>query len=371
MFRSSAEWAVVPQYVGKLFPYDISRVVQDYCDDKEVIVEVRGTYLAKLASGRLITWGRKQNNEEIIDQINSGMNAVRSLHATHKGFVVLLDNGTIVLWGFTSIGRCQEQLNKQITVKLFSSPGVFAAISQNNEVSVWDSKYSSQIQQTKNVHVNSIVTVCGRQSSFIALTCDGELTSWGEDCHDCPITDKDKVKSLHMSSKRLAAHMKNDDVIIWKSSHICGYYNNIKTVHASRSVFVLHQRNDDVIAVQHNGNEMKCTGHGSHVVSVCSTFFSDTILFANGRVQIWGVRSISLLQNMLTNQVQAIYATTDQSAALLKNGHVVIWTKKGHAPCLKVQGLLSNQTRTIHALANSFVAILNNGEKVQWKNLYV
>ena len=379
MFRSSAELATVATNIDRWFPVDVSRLIQDYntFEGDEVIVEVKGVFVAKLENGSLAHWGKyryTQNYDdrvnEVITKINKDFdtNPVVSLLSTQGGFVVLLQDGQFFLCSISVV------LHETNMVAIYSSPDVCSTMSKHNKVTVFNlPRKRSQI-----ITSDRIVKVCGVRGSFIALTEHGHLVGWG----DYTLTKawtlswigRLCVKNIYSTSNIFAIHMENDDVVINGK-----YHSGIKTVHTSTRIFVLEPNdNSNIIIIEQDGSSSLLKQyHNCHVISVRSTCTaSHAILFSNGRVIIRGsTQGLKAIQSMLKNQVRSIHSTNSQFAAILNNDKVVLWNFNRKATIdsivydLSSQGwtCLANRARTIHSLPYCFVAVLHNGNKIVWK----
>ena len=153
------------------------------------------------------------------------------LVATRYAFAVLLQNGEVVCWGNESF---KNVLCWQRALHLYSSDTMFTAILEDNEVITWNSGTWNSGKQ--HLVINSIH--CGTPYSFVALTKNGELVSWGADGSDANIP-QGKFTSLLCASNMLAVYT-NKTVLVWKHHFPSPYrYDHVETIHASRYTFVL------------------------------------------------------------------------------------------------------------------------------------
>ena len=208
----------------------------------------------------------------------------------------------------------------------------------NGTVASWG-RHLRCIQGLPRDESKNIIKICSTNKSFLALSDDGSIYTWGttgrergddemEKINKMRRMENIKVKDIYSSTNSFMALMDNKQIFIWGNK-------------------VNEERRSTLINAQ--------IFHMSFIDVVKSVVSSDTefaITGANGYMFICGGRK----QGPYMRGVDKVFASQTGFAALLKNKSVII--PSTHKFITDVKSLCSN--------SGAFSALRNNGDLVSW-----
>jgi alpha-tubulin suppressor-like RCC1 family protein len=137
--------------------------------------------------------------------------------STSGGFAALLNDGTVLTWGYTNCHPPPDIATQFLNVKmLFSDHKEFVALLEHGNVFAWSSEYVKIPISLKNVKM-----VFSNVSAFVALFNDGNVFAWGyEDCGGyIPLDKQDQlrnnVQTIFPQDRGFKAICKDGTVIQW------------------------------------------------------------------------------------------------------------------------------------------------------------
>ena len=126
-------------------------------------------------AGALVSWpnkGRKIPNIHGDDVI--------TIVTTHDAFAALMKDGSVVTWGEKSIGgKCYFRLRNVKTIA--STSGAFAALMNDGSVACWGDVKRGGDSSSVDDQLYEVCNIFGNMSSFVAVTTDHRIVTWGEE----------------------------------------------------------------------------------------------------------------------------------------------------------------------------------------------
>jgi alpha-tubulin suppressor-like RCC1 family protein len=303
---------------------------------------------------RLVGWGSELYGGNTRLNLTSN---VKSMHQNLGAYAALLENGTVVPFGFASFGgeiSPSTQLKLINVMDIASSLSGFAALKQDGSVVTWPDSISTTPDQEDLSRLFNVEKVVAA-NEFVAVTKEGGVVAWGGILGDSQIIDGELV----FMEQWLEMQENVEDVVANGSAYAVIYQDrSVKTFGYND-----YGADDDAVS-----SELV------NVKSVVALNNTATGAFAalryDGTVVTWGVgpaADSAQVASELIN-VKEIFHNNYAFSALREDGSVITWgddLRGGDSSAVKNE--LTN-VKTIYATTEAFAALKNDGSIVTWGN---
>lgn len=182
------------------------------------IVDVVGggnAFVAIRADGSLAAWGNQTYGGLLSGEAALIRDAV-SVVASARAFAVLRSDATVIAWGDKYSGGALPDDVAAIAdiVAVTANDGAFAARRANGTVAVWgDGAWGG----TSSVTQTGVVNITGGFQSFVALSSDGTMTSWGNQA-TFPVPPYPALRAVYGGVSCFAGLYGQGSVLTWGDS---------------------------------------------------------------------------------------------------------------------------------------------------------
>jgi len=352
-------------------------------------------------NGNVTTDGNKRDGGNS-RSVQSQLKNVKIIFSTWYAFAALLNDGSVVAWGNSSVGgkillsrqkccfswkkKCPDIKNVKM---IFSTNGAFAALLNDGDVVAWGNENSGgkipDDIQPRLQNVETIFTTC---YAFTALLNDGSVLAWGSPKYGGKIPDDiqprlQNVKKIFSTFGAFTALLDDGKVLAWGDQYYGGQIpddiqpqlQNVKIIYSTDAAFAALLNDGNILSWgDHNyGGEIpdNLKSQLQNVKIISSTQRAFAALLNDGSVLAWGDEDIGGqipddIQMRLQN-VKIIFSTTRAFAALLNDGTVLAWGYENYGG--KIPDNTKTQLKnveTIFAARYAFAALLDNGNVLAW-----
>jgi len=321
---------------------------------------------------------------------------VKHVCASKTGFTAVKEDNSVVIWGEVKpvppVETMKEQFDRDGGVKEMYCSGsahargtAFAALTWSGSVVAWGDSDGGDCNDVKEQLAGDVKNIFPLHSGFAAVKADGSLVTWPT---RIPESLKDQVSSgvqyVCSSEGAISAGKDNGQIISWGNFRDDGYYRYaevqsgpcdepILQICSARGIFAALKADGSVdVWRSFGGGQVDAIEEdlaGVQVQQICATGGAFAFLKSDGSVlTTWAYMTKSQLKQ-LKGGVKQIYANLDAFVALKTDGSVVAWggDHSGGAPEEEgVHEQLSGGVQLICKAECGFAALKMDGSVVSW-----
>ena len=125
----------------------------------------------------VITWGKKYHGGDS-SRVQDQLTGVHQIQATEKAFAAILEDGSVLTWGFGSdSSHFRNQL--QGVQQIQAADGAFAAILADGSVVTWGDPYHGGDSSAVQHQLRCVQQIQATESAFAAILEGGYVVTWG------------------------------------------------------------------------------------------------------------------------------------------------------------------------------------------------
>ncbi len=145
------------------------------------IQATNGAFAAILQDGSIVTWGFADHGGDS-SAVRRQLRGVLQIQATGKAFAAILEDGSVVTWGDAGYGGDSSAVRDQLTgvQQIQASYCAFAAILEDGSVVTWGDEYAGGDSSAVRCQLRGVQQIQATRRAFAAILADGSLVSWGK-----------------------------------------------------------------------------------------------------------------------------------------------------------------------------------------------
>lgn len=327
-----------------------------------------GAFAAIGSDRRVVAWGDKLRGGVLPEDI-AELDNISTLSGSSEAFCALLTTGRVVAWGDGNSGgtipRDIAAFNN--IVKVVGSGGAFAALRSNKRVAVWGVGDYGGLLTTEISRLTNVKDIASNYTAFVALTEDNKLHGWGNSASGgalpAAVQDLSDINEIMASNARaFVARRANGQLVAWGMEEYGGQLpaefasiTDIIEVVSTWNAFIALRSNGTLIAWGNSAGGSvlpPALAQYRDVVQIATTSTACAALRATGDVISWGSPQYGGNSNAVASRLvgcRAIYSSSGAFAALTEDKRIITWGDSNYggdnaSVASAIDGLISYQS---------------------------